>query len=421
MTSPMTFPDALRSAAPYINSHNGRICVVHIPGDVAASGHLKALIYDLALAHSLGLKLVLVLGARPQIDQRLAQRNHTTPMVAGHRLTDPVALDCVREAVGHLRSEVEALLSTGLASTPMGGARIRVAGGNLVTARPVGIVEGVDLQFTGELRRLDNATIADHLGNNRIVLLDSLGYSATGETFNIRSDELALAAAKALQADKLVLLTEEPVEAGELSLSSQDAAQNADQRLALRAVQQGTPRAHILNAADDGALLRELYTPDGRGMMVTVEDFDSLYQASIDDIGGLMALIEPLEQRGVIVPRSREQLELEIGRFTVMARDDSIIGCRALYPYPDEQCGELACIIVAPEYQQGGRANALLKHTENSAREQGLTRLFVLTTQAEHWFIEHGFRVGSLDELPRQKQGFYNYQRNSRVLIKDLS
>ncbi len=420
MSDGMSFPDALRSAAPYINAHSGRICVLHIPGDVAASAALKPLIYDLALAHSLGLKLILVLGARPQIEQRLAQRNHQTPMIAGHRVTDTIALDCVREAVGQLRSEVEALLSTGLASTPMGGARIRVAGGNLVTARPVGILEGVDLQFTGSLRRLDRETIADHLGNGRIVLLGPMGYSATGETFNLRSDELALAAATAMQADKLVLFTDQPVQSGELSLSAQSPAQDEIQQLALQAVRQGTPRVHILNAQDDGGLLRELYTRDGRGLMVTAEDFDSLHQASMEDIGGLMRLIEPLEQRGVIVPRSREQLELEIERFTVMSRDDTIIGCRALYPFAEERCAELACIIVAPDYQHGGRASALLRHAENSAREQGLNRLFVLTTQTEHWFIENGFRQGSLDELPQQRKDFYNYQRNSRVLIKDL-
>ena len=197
MSSNGNFADALRSAAPYINAHSGRITVVHIPGDVAASDALKPLVYDLALAHSLGLKLILVLGARTQIEQRLSQRQHQTPMVAGDRVTDAIALDCVREAAGQLRSEFEALLSTGLASTPMGGARIRVAGGNLVTARPVGIVDGVDLQFTGKLRRLDTETIADHLGNGRIVLLGPLGYSATGETFNLRSDELAVSAARA--------------------------------------------------------------------------------------------------------------------------------------------------------------------------------------------------------------------------------
>lgn len=421
MTNASQFPAALRAAAPYINAHAGRVCVVHIPGDVAQSDALKPLIYDLALAHSLGLKLILVLGARPQIEQRLQLHGHETPIIAGHRLTDALALNCVREAFGSLRSEFEALLSTGLASTPMGGARIGVAGGNLVTARPVGIVEGTDLQFTGRLRRLDTETIADHLGNGRIVLLGPLGYSPSGETFNLRSDELALAAATAMRADKLVLFSANTVQGGEISLQSKTESSDPVIELALQAVQAGIPRAHVLNAQDDGGLLLELYTRDGRGLMVTAKDFDSLHQASIDDIGGLMSLIEPLEREGVIVPRSREQLELEIDRFTVMARDDTIIGCRALYPYPDDASAELACIIVAPDYQHGGRASALLAHAETSAREQGLKRLFVLTTQTEHWFVEHGFRRGQLDELPRQKQDFYNYQRNSKVLIKDLT
>lgn len=414
------FALALRGAAPYINAHNGRICVVHIPGDVAASEALRPLIYDLAVAHSLGLKLILVLGARPQIDARLAERGVTTRFVSGHRLTDAVVLDCVQEAVGHLRSEVEALLSTGLASTPMGGARIRVVSGNLVTARPVGVVEGVDLQYTGELRRLDTETIADHLGSGRIVMLSPLGYSPTGETFNLRSDALAVATARAMRADKLVLMLDQAIAGGEITLSTAAPAADEATALGLEAVRQGVPRVHLLDANTNGALLRELYTRDGGGLMISAQAYDSLHQASIDDIGGLLALIEPLERRGIIVPRSREQLELEVECFTVMARDEAIIGCRALFPYPEHGCAELACIIVAPEYQHGGRASALLQHAERSAREKGLGRLFALTTQTEHWFVEHGFRLGTLDELPPQKQAFYNYQRNSKVLIKDL-
>jgi amino-acid N-acetyltransferase len=415
------FPQALRAAAPYINAHSGRIAVVHIPGDVALSDALKPLVYDLAVAHSLGLKLILVLGARPQIEARLQNRKHATPIIDGHRLTDALTLECAKEAVGQLRSEFEALLSTGLASTPMGGARIRVASGNLVTARPVGIVKGTDLQYTGELRRLDTHTIADHLSNGRIVLLPPLGYSPTGETFNLRSDDLAIATARAMGADKLILFVAREVASGELSLSAAPDDPDEAQSMALSAVKQGVTRVHILNAAQDGALLRELYTPDGSGLMVSAQPYDSLHQASIDDIGGLLQLIEPLEHQGIIVARSREQLELDVERFTVMARDETIIGCRALFPYPQDKCAELACIIVAPSYQHGGRASALLAHAEQAARAQGLSRIFVLTTQTAHWFIEHGFRHGELDELPDQRKAFYNYQRNSRVLIKELS
>lgn len=415
------FAPALRAAAPYINAHRGRICVVQIPGEVSASAALIPLVHDLAVAHSLGLKLILVLGARPQIEARLAERGIDTPMVAGHRVTCARALDCVKEAAGHLRSEFEALLSTGLASTPMGGARIRVASGNLVTARPLGVRQGVDLQFTGELRRLDTQTMADHLTQGRIVLLTPLGTSPTGETFNLLSDELAVRTAQAMRAHKLVLFVTDEVARGEVSLAHPPADPSHAQRLALRAVEAGIARAHILGTSRDGAFLRELYTRDGGGMMVSARDYDSLRPAHIDDIGGLLRLIEPLERESVIVARSREQLELDIEHFAVMARDETIIGCRALIPFRDEACAELACIIVAPEYQHGGRASALLAQAEADARDQNLSRLFVLTTHTAHWFIEHGFRNGSLDELPARRQSFYNYQRNSKVLIKDLA
>ncbi len=416
------FAAALRGAAPYINAHRGRICVVHIPGEATFERDLAPLIYDLAVAHSLGLRLVLVAGTRPQIDAKLAARQLKSPMVGDLRVTDAATLECVKEAAGSLRSEIEALLSTALASTPLGGARIRVASGNLVTAKPVGIRDGVDLQYTGEVRRIDSETIREHLRAERIVVLPALGYSPTGEIFNLRSEDVALVCAQTLQADKLVCFVSAGVTRSEFDLSQARAAlaQKPAGDLATTACANGVHRAHILSVDQQGAFLRELYTRDGSGILVTGIVYDQIRQAGIDDVGGLLQLIEPLEREGVLVARSREQLELEIDHFTLMLRDGGIIGCFALLRQDDEPSAELACLAMDPAYRHGGRAAHLLGHAEAKARELGLQKLFVLTTHTAHWFIEHGFVSATLEDLPGRRQSYYNYRRNSQVLVKVL-
>lgn len=428
---------ALRASAPYIHAHHGRTFVVAFGGEAARAPGFETLVYDIALLHSLGVRLVLVHGARPQIDEALSEAGVDTPMVEGVRVTGAEALPCVKRAVGSLRMDIEALLSTGLASTPMGGARLRVAGGNLVTAKPLGVAHGVDHGHTGEVRRVDTDALRAHLDRGHIVLLSPTGYSPTGEIFNLFHEEVATATAAALHADKLILLhaggerrgdrSDPPAQLAlheaEALLADDGAPENAGRagfEAAVRACRQGVTRAHLVSAEDDGALLRELYSRDGAGTMIAADTYDTVRQASAEDAGGLLALIRPLEAAGALVPRSREQLELEIDRYTLLVRDGLITACCALMPYPDEAVGELACVAVHPDYRKQGRAEQLLRTVEKRAEALGLKRLFVLTTKAGHWFVEHGFTQGELDDLPVDRRRLYNYQRNSAVYIKSL-
>ncbi|TXH04972.1 MAG: amino-acid N-acetyltransferase [Nevskiaceae bacterium] len=438
--NPTDFVAALRGCAPYVHAHNGSVFVVAFGGEVAARPDFEKLIFDLALLHSLGVKLVLVHGARPQIDQQLALRGIKTQTVGGLRITDRNALECVKSAAGALRMDIEAKLSTGLASTPMGGARLRIASGNWITARPFGVRDGVDFQHTGEVRRVDVDSLRAVLAQDRIALLSNTGYSPTGEIFNLRYEDVATATAQALGADKLVFLVssdpdgwklaDDTGDAGQLPLAEAekllDARHLKDQdrgylRAAIAAGRNGVKRVHLVGAEQDGAILRELYTRDGVGLMLYADaDYEATRQATIEDVGGVLSLIKPLEEAGILVPRSREQLELEIGNFTVIVRDGTAIACCALFPFPQNQMGELACVAVHPDYQRAGRAAALLKRVEADAKRRKLKRLFSLTTHTPHWFIEHGFEQGKIKDLPVQKQRLYNYQRNSLVLIKDL-
>jgi amino-acid N-acetyltransferase len=431
------FVSWFRSVAPYANAFRGRTFVVAFGGQVVADRGFVEFVHDLNLLASLGVRLVLVHGARPQIEARLKLGGVRTRYVRGLRVTPREALECVKEAVGRARSEVEAVLSLGLPNSPMANADIRVASGNFVTARPVGVVNGVDLVYGGEVRKIDVPALRARLDQGDVVLLSPLGYSPTGEIFNLTYEEVATASAVALEADKLIFLTDSPGITGrggrlERELTAGEAGRLLDRgglapgeasflRHAVAACRDGVGRVHLIGRHLKGAVLLELFTREGVGTMVTREAVERLRCAGIEDVGGILKLIQPLEEEGVLVKRSRELLEREIGRFVVLEHDREIVGCAALYPFPEKKAGELACLAVHPECRDRGYGERLLAEIEVQARRARLRQLFVLTTRAEHWFVERGFKEVSVSELPEAKQALYNYQRRSIVLLKRLS
>ena len=436
MSNRPDFLDWFRRASPYIHAHRGRTFVVAFGGEAVIDPAFANLVHDIALLHGLGIRLVLVHGARPQIEERLALRGAEITVVNGLRVTDADALACVKEAAGTVRVEIEALLSMGLANSPMAGLQIRVASGNFVTARPLGVLDGVDYGLTGEVRRIDAEAIRQRLDDNAIAVVPPVGYSPTGEVFNLSAADVARATAAALHAEKLILLVDERVADSRGRLIGNMVPREVDAmierrrslserqqgvlRCAAAACRGGVSRVHILDRRVDGALLTELFTRDGSGTLVTAEPYEATRTATIDDVGGILELIAPLEQAGVLVPRPREVLENEIHRFTVMERDGAVIACAALYPFPEDGVGELACVAVHPDYRNGGRGDQLLEHMERTARTLGLGQLFVLTTRTAHWFRERGFQPVDVGALPPRKRDLYNWRRNSKAFVKAL-
>lgn len=424
-----------RQSSPYIHAHRDKVLVLAFAGEALASKQFPSLIHDIALLNGLGMKLVLVPGARPQIEERLKLRNVNMQIVNGLRVTDRYALECVKDAAGNVRVEIEALLSMGLANSPMAGTRIRVTSGNHVTARPIGIVDGTDYQHTGEVRRVDAGAIRAHLDNGSIVLIPPLGYSPTGEVFNINATDVASEAAIALGADKLIYLSEKSsggqAGAGSLVPREVDALIKRRRKMpeeqarilcnAAKACRAGVNRVHVLDRRKDGVILRELFTRDGAGLLITQEPYEQIRRAGIDDVGGILELIGPLEQSGALVKRSRELLEQEVSRFQVIERDGSIIACAALYPFEKEGMGELACLAVHPDYRDAGRGDQLLSRIEQRAAQSGLEAIFVLSTRTSHWFRERGFVAAELNQLPGKRRDLYNWQRRSKVFVKTLS
>ncbi|MCU7934350.1 MAG: amino-acid N-acetyltransferase [Candidatus Thiodiazotropha sp. (ex Dulcina madagascariensis)] len=442
MTKPTTklpdsFVDWFRGSSPYIHAHRGCTFVIAFGGEAVADERFANLVHDIALLHGLGIRLVLVHGARPQIEDRLQTRGVETLFVNGLRITDDAALRCVKEAAGSARVEIEALLSMGLANSPMAGARIRAASGNFVTARPIGVRDGIDYCHTGEVRRVDAVGLEQRLGAGAIAIIPPLGYSPTGEVFNLSAADVAASVAIALGAEKLICLVEAkgltdsrnrlipnivPKEVDALLNRRKQLPTDLVQHLraAVSACRSGVRRIHLIDRQLDGALLKELFTRDGIGTLITAEPYEETRTARIDDVGGLLGLIEPLEEKGVLVRRSRELLETEINCFTLMERDGMAIACAALYPYPRESMAELACVVVHPDYRRDDRGDRLLTHMESLARQQGIHRLFILTTQTAHWFRERGFVQTGLKDLPMRKRELYNYRRNAKVFIKPL-
>jgi amino-acid N-acetyltransferase len=424
-----------RHSSPYIHAHRGRTFVVAFPGEAVDDPGFAALAHDIALLSALGIRVVLVHGIRPQIERRVTAAGCESRYHDGLRITDARALACVKEAAGSVRVEIEALLSMGVANSPTAGTRLRVVSGNFVTARPIGIRDGIDFCHTGVVRRVDTEAIARQLDEGAVTLVSPVGYSPTGEVFNLAYEEVATRVAASLGADKLISLVSgegildgeghllrqlTPAEAD--SLETRPLPDDAARALAgaLEACRNGVRRAHLVGRQTDGALLLELFTRDGIGTMITADPYDTVARATVDDIGGLLELIAPLERDGVLVERSREQLEVEIDNFTVLRRDGAIIGCGALRPFPDDGMGELACLAIDPQYMRDGRGELLLERIEAQARETGLASIFVLTTQTAHWFAERGFVEADVNDLPMARKSLYNIQRNSKVYAKQL-
>ncbi len=440
---PHTFVPWFRAVAPYIHAYHGKTFVVGMAGELVAAGKLNWFVQDLAILHAMGIKLVLVHGFRPQVTEQLAAKGHKSRFSHGRRITDAVTLDCAQEAAGQLRFEIEAAFSQGLPNTPMANATVRVVSGNFLTARPVGIVDGVDFMHSGIVRRVDAAAIRRAIDSGALVLLSPFGFSPTGEAFNLSMEEVATAAASALQADKLLFMTEttgihERFDDPDSPVDTELALADARRILAaapapveptdlafylqhcVKACEAGVERSHILPLAVDGAILQEIFTHDGIGTMVVDEKLESLREAVADDVGGILQLIEPYERDGTLVRRARHEIERDISNYTVIEHDGVIFGCATLHPYPEARTGELAALTVSTEVQSQGDGERILKRIEQRARALGLDSLFVLTTRTMHWFIKRGFAPVDPDWLPEARKRKYNWDRRSQVLVKKL-
>lgn len=435
--APAQFVRWFREVAPYVHTMHGKTFVVGFGGDLVQEGRLNALVQDLSLLTALGVRLVLVFGSRPQVNEQLRLKGYDFQFGLKAEPTSAVALECCKEAAGEIRWDIEAAFSQGLPNTPMSNSQIHVVSGNFVTAQPAGIIDGIDFKHTGKVRKFDIESINRAMALGAVVLLGPIGFSPTGEAFNIAMEDLATSTAIALKADKLIFLNKANLlkdDAGntvtEIARADVDKLLQTEHQLgeefanflrhSSKAVRRGVKRAHIIPFDLDGSILLEYFTHDGVGTMVVEDTLDDLRPATVDDIGAIVSLIEPLEADGTLVPRGRHIIEREVEKFTVLEHDGIIYGCVSLMPYPEEKMAEMGCLIVHPDWQSTGEGEILLHHTESKARAMGIKHLFVLTTRTSHWFIKRGFTQGTINDLPKEKQMNYNRARNSLIFIKKL-
>ena len=432
--------EGFRHSVPYINTHRGKTFVIMLGGEAIEHENFSSIVNDIGLLHSLGIRLVVVYGARPQIDANLAAHHHEPLYHKNIRVTDAKTLELVKQAAGTLQLDITARLSMSLNNTPLQGAHINVVSGNFIIAQPLGVDDGVDYCHSGRIRRIDEDAIHRQLDSGAIVLLGPVAVSVTGESFNLTSEEIATQLAIKLKAEKMIgfcssqgVTNDDGDIVSELFPNEAQARVEAQEekgdynsgtvrflRGAVKACRSGVRRCHLISYQEDGALLQELFSRDGIGTQIVMESAEQIRRATINDIGGILELIRPLEQQGILVRRSREQLEMEIDKFTIIQRDNTTIACAALYPFPEEKIGEMACVAVHPDYRSSSRGEVLLERIAAQAKQSGLSKLFVLTTRSIHWFQERGFTPVDIDLLPESKKQLYNYQRKSKVLMADL-
>ncbi|WP_334384251.1 amino-acid N-acetyltransferase [Escherichia coli] len=432
--------EGFRHSVPYINTHRGKTFVIMLGGEAIEHENFSSIVNDIGLLHSLGIRLVVVYGARPQIDANLAAHHHEPLYHKNIRVTDAKTLVLVKQAAGTLQLDITARLSMSLNNTPLQGAHINVVSGNFIIAQPLGVDDGVDYCHSGRIRRIDEDAIHRQLDSGAIVLMGPVAVSVTGESFNLTSEEIATQLAIKLKAEKMIgfcssqgVTNDDGDIVSELFPNEAQARVEAQEekgdynsgtvrflRGAVKACRSGVRRCHLISYQEDGALLQELFSRDGIGTQIVMESAEQIRRATINDIGGILELIRPLEQQGILVRRSREQLEMEIDKFTIIQRDNTTIACAALYPFPEEKIGEMACVAVHPDYRSSSRGEVLLERIAAQAKQSGLSKLFVLTTRSIHWFQERGFTPVDIDLLPESKKQLYNYQRKSKVLMADL-
>ncbi|HHL8845632.1 TPA: amino-acid N-acetyltransferase [Escherichia coli] len=432
--------EGFRHSVPYINTHRGKTFVIMLGGEAIEHENFSSIVNDIGLLHSLGIRLVVVYGSRPQIDANLAAHHHEPLYHKNIRVTDAKTLELVKQAAGTLQLDITARLSMSLNNTPLQGAHINVVSGNFIIAQPLGVDDGVDYCHSGRIRRIDEDAIHRQLDSGAIVLMGPVAVSVTGESFNLTSEEIATQLAIKLKAEKMIgfcssqgVTNDDGDIVSELFPNEAQARVEAQEekgdynsgtvrflRGAVKACRSGVRRCHLISYQEDGALLQELFSRDGIGTQIVMESAEQIRRATINDIGGILELIRPLEQQGILVRRSREQLEMEIDKFTIIQRDNTTIACAALYPFPEEKIGEMACVAVHPDYRSSSRGEVLLERIAAQAKQSGLSKLFVLTTRSIHWFQERGFTPVDIDLLPESKKQLYNYQRKSKVLMADL-
>lgn len=424
----------IRDIFAYADRFQGSVFVIQIDYDVIAHPSFPVLLQDLVLLHQIGIRVVLVPGAKRHIDEVLDRYGISCPTVDGVRVSSPEAIPFIKMAAFDAANRVMTLLSRHHATGIIG---------NWVRSRGLGVIDGVDYEESGKVDRVSIDIITAVLDDNLIPIFPCIGWSATGKPYNISSLELASRLAIDLKAAKLFFLNSvngltsddfeipvgvhlddtgrisrlHPDQVDDLLLHNPNCNQYFRSLLSYSALActGGVERAHIVDARRDGVILEEVFTNQGVGTMVHRAPFESLRPMSDEDIPAVIRLMRPAVERGVLVERSVEDLQQAQSDYVVYAADGQVVGCGALHGWNDE-CAEIAALTADGDKAYKGVGERILQYLIEQARQQGFAWVFVLTTQTADWFARYGFTHASVEQLPEQRRATYNQQRRSRIL-----
>lgn len=410
--------DWFRNTAPYINTHRGTTVVVGLRAGAVAEDNFINVVHDLALMQSLGMRLVII---------------HEQTCLASTPIPQE-SMAAILTEIASERSQIERMFSMGLPNSPLHNAKLRVISGNFVTARPAGVLKGIDYGALGVVRQVDVAGITHALDGAAICLLSTVGHSPAGDVFAVNALELMRVVTRSLAAEKLIVMSEhDGVFRDDGTLARQltvDAARECTDlaaggmgeniTLACDTCDDGVPRVHLISYICDGGLIKELYTHDGVGTLISSDEYEQMVAAQSHDLAGILELIRPLEQEGILAERSNEQVAKDLDHFTVITKDSRVIACAAMYPNQADAIGEIACVATHPDYRDSGHGERLVEKLTERARELHLEQVYVRTTQTGHWFRELGFKPVDQNALPHAEQAKSSRDRNSNTLLRAI-
>ncbi len=405
-----TILKVLHDAGQYFHIYSGSTFVVLL--DQISKDQIVTVAKDIALLSALNIKIILIAPSQPI----------TKPFI----IKTEDELEQLLTNTQVIQRKIEVLLNQAFHQYQISSA---IISSSAVTTKPYGIHNGIDYGFFGKPRSIKKDLLNHLLDSASCLIIPTFGFAPTGETFIMDGLEMAEQVASALQCQKLMILTSaeaipREMNANQAKIFSQNSELPLTSRLLIKrclpAIENGVDRVHILDSKIEGALILELLTRDGIGSMITNEPYDEIKQAELSNIQPLKALMQPLEDDGILKQRSIQELEKDIHNYYLMFRDNSLIGAVAYYPYPEEKTAELASLIVHPDYRKGKKANLLMQFIEQKAIADGFNSIFLLTTQTAHWFMGNGYKEASKQDLPKAKLELYDHSRNSKVFFKYL-
>lgn len=431
--------DQIRQVFSYVERFKGALFVIKIDFSIACHALFPSLIGDIANLHRMGIRVIIVAGARQRIDEILAAQGVTSRRAGHIRISQPAEMPAIKMAAFDAATKIMTELSASGCSAVIG---------NWVRARSMGVVDGIDYLNTGRVEKVREDLITHVLSEGLIPIFPCIGWSAVGEPYNLSSDELAGLLGRRLRAEKVFYVLDsagidssgysippgvEREESGRISglrldqakemlEANREHANTAWYEVLVQAYQTcrgGVPRVHIVDGRVEGVILREVFTSLGSGTMIYANEYENIRPMRHDDISEVLRVMQPFIRSGTLVDRNRELLEKTLEEYVVYEIDGVVHGCGALREF-EGGVGEIAAIAVDENFAQLGIGRRIVTYLIELARRRKLTRLFLLTTRSFDWFARLGFRQSSVDDLPESRRAHYDTTRNSRVMIHDV-